>query len=48
MIEVNPDALEIAADLDRERQQGTVRSSLHGVPVLVKDVCRQAIISGHV
>ncbi len=38
VIEVSPDALKIAANLDGERQQGTVRSSLHGIPVQVKDV----------
>lgn len=38
VIEVNPEALEIAACLDDERRRGTVRGVLHGVPVLVKDV----------
>ncbi|KAL8884450.1 MAG: hypothetical protein Q9192_006843, partial [Flavoplaca navasiana] len=38
VIEVNPDALAIAKKLDEERQNGNVRSSLHGIPVLVKDV----------
>ncbi|HKP99570.1 MAG TPA: amidase [Actinomycetes bacterium] len=37
VIEVNPDALEIAAALDAERRQGKVRGPLHGVPILVKD-----------
>ncbi|MYN63546.1 MAG: amidase [Acidobacteria bacterium] len=37
VIETNPDALDIAAGLDRERAEGRVRSPLHGVPVLVKD-----------
>ncbi|MCJ1341380.1 hypothetical protein MMC09_006676 [Bachmanniomyces sp. S44760] len=37
VIELNPDALEIAAQLDEERQRGHVRSSLHGIPVFVKD-----------
>jgi amidase len=37
IIEVNPDALEIAATLDLERSQGLVRSPLHGIPVLIKD-----------
>jgi amidase len=37
VIELNPDALSIAAALDRERKDGRVRSPLHGVPVLVKD-----------
>ena len=37
IIETNPDALDIAAALDRERAEGRVRSPLHGVPILVKD-----------
>ncbi|HEV2074013.1 MAG TPA: amidase family protein, partial [Thermomicrobiales bacterium] len=38
LIELNPDAMDIAAQLDREAQQGRVRGPLHGVPVLVKDI----------
>ncbi|HWC44148.1 MAG TPA: amidase [Actinomycetota bacterium] len=37
VIEVNPDALEIAAELDAERRKGKVRGPLHGIPILVKD-----------
>ena len=37
VIETNPDALEIAERLDRERKEGRVRGPLHGVPLLVKD-----------
>lgn len=37
IIELNPDALEIAKSLDRERQNGQVRGPLHGIPVLLKD-----------
>jgi amidase len=37
IIELNPDALEIAKSLDRERQNGHVRGPLHGIPVLLKD-----------
>ena len=37
VIETNPDALDVADALDRERAAGRVRSALHGVPVLVKD-----------
>jgi len=37
VIEINPDALKIAAELDHERQTKGSRGVLHGVPVLVKD-----------
>lgn len=37
VIELNPDALEIADRLDTERQAGKVRGALHGIPILVKD-----------
>jgi amidase len=37
VIEVNPDALSIADQLDKERKDGKVRGPLHGIPVLVKD-----------
>ncbi len=37
VIELNPDALAIAAGLDGERQEGQVRGPLHGIPVLLKD-----------
>ena len=37
VIEVNPDALSIAKERDRERKEGKVRGALHGIPVLVKD-----------
>jgi amidase len=37
VIELNPDALEIAREMDRERKAGKVRSALHGIPVLIKD-----------
>lgn len=37
VIEVNPDALEIARTLDAEYKSKGPRSPLHGVPVLIKD-----------
>ena len=37
VIEVNPDALRIAAALDQERRRSGARGPLHGIPVLVKD-----------
>src|SRR4051812_41891901 len=37
VIEVNPDALAIAEQLDAERRAGKVRGPLHGIPVLIKD-----------
>ena len=37
VIEVNPDALAIAGELDRERKAKGPRGPLHGIPVLIKD-----------
>ena len=37
VIEVNPDAFAIAAELDRERKAKGPRGPLHGIPVLIKD-----------
>src|SRR5689334_3277665 len=37
VITVNPQALEEAADRDRERAQGRVRGPLHGIPIALKD-----------
>jgi len=37
VIELNPDALVIAEQLDNERKEGKVRGPLHGIPVLIKD-----------
>jgi amidase len=37
VIEINPDALEIAEALDRERKSKGPRGPLHGIPVLIKD-----------
>jgi amidase len=37
VIELNPDALRIAEDMDRESKAGKVRGPLHGIPVLIKD-----------
>lgn len=37
VIEVNPDALSIAEQLDQERAANVTRGPLHGIPVLVKD-----------
>src|SRR5512139_3436028 len=37
VIEINPDALEIADTLDAERKAGKTRSALHGIPILIKD-----------
>jgi amidase len=37
VLAVAPDALDVAERLDAERAAGTVRSRLHGVPILVKD-----------
>ncbi|MES2646291.1 MAG: amidase [Bacteroidota bacterium] len=37
VIEVNPDALAIAGQMDAERKAGKIRGPLHGIPVLIKD-----------
>jgi amidase len=37
LIELNPDALKIADELDAERKGGRVRGPMHGIPVLIKD-----------
>ncbi|MCL6571160.1 MAG: amidase [Bacillus sp. (in: Bacteria)] len=37
VLEVNPDALQIAAALDAERKESGPRSSMHGIPILLKD-----------
>lgn len=37
VLELNPDADRIAADLDRERRHGRTRGPLHGIPILLKD-----------
>jgi amidase len=37
VIEINPDALKIAEQMDHERKDGKIRGPLHGIPVLIKD-----------
>ncbi len=37
VIEINPEALAIARDLDKERKASGPRGPLHGIPVLLKD-----------
>ena len=37
IIQVNPDALSIAAELDKELKAGKSRGAMHGIPVLLKD-----------
>jgi amidase len=37
VIELNPDALKVAAELDAERRAGHLRGPLHGIPILLKD-----------
>jgi amidase len=37
ILQLNPDALQIAQALDEERKAGNVRGPLHGIPVVLKD-----------
>ena len=37
VLEVNPDAISIAENMDTERKNGKIRGPLHGIPVLIKD-----------
>ncbi|MBY0161299.1 amidase family protein [Paenibacillus lautus] len=37
ILEVNPDALQIAKELDQERRNLGARGRLHGIPILLKD-----------
>ncbi|MGI8787368.1 MAG: amidase [Pyrinomonadaceae bacterium] len=37
IIELNPDALKIADDLDKERKSGKIRGAMHGIPIVIKD-----------
>ena len=36
--DMDSDALTIAASLDAERANGTIRSALHGIPMLIKEI----------
>ena len=37
VIELNPDALKLAANADNDRRHGHVHGPLHGIPILLKD-----------
>ncbi|PHH53724.1 putative amidase [Ceratocystis fimbriata CBS 114723] len=37
VMQINPDAINIAAQMDAERREGKVRGPLHGIPFLVKE-----------
>jgi amidase len=37
IIELNPDAIEIARQLDEERKNGKLRGLMHGIPIVIKD-----------
>ena len=37
VVEINPDALQIAAKLDQERAAGKACGALHGLPILIKE-----------
>ena len=36
VIELNPDAITIADEMDKERKNGKIRGRMHGIPVLIK------------
>ncbi len=42
VLEVNPEALFIADNLDEERKRGLLRGPLHGIPILLKDTMNTA------
>lgn len=37
ILEINPDSIDIAISLDKERSEGKIRSLMHGIPVILKD-----------
>ncbi|NOU63675.1 amidase [Paenibacillus sp. LMG 31461] len=37
ILEINPEAIQIAKDLDQERKESGSRGNLHGIPILLKD-----------
>ncbi len=37
VVEINPDALKIAGEMDEERKNKKIRGPLHGIPVLIKE-----------
>lgn len=37
MIQINPDVIQIAEELDREMKAGKIRGPMHGIPVVLKD-----------
>jgi len=37
IIELNPEALQVARAMDKERENGKVRSLMHGIPFVIKD-----------
>ena len=45
IIQLNPDARRIAAQLDQERRRNGPRGPLHGIPILLKDNIDTAIDS---
>ena len=37
IIEINPDAIAIAEQMDKEPEEGKIRSKMHGIPFVIKD-----------
>jgi len=44
VIDVNPDAVQIAEKMDQELAEGKARGPLHGMPFLAKDVSTADIV----
>lgn len=37
VIQMNPEAIKIARQMDKERKNGKIRGPLHGIPIMIKD-----------
>ena len=46
VIELNPDAITIAKQLDAERKAGKLRGAMHGIPILIKSALMSTFPKG--